>query len=340
MLTVTGGLSNTWNYKNQMTQAVIGSVTTTYVYDHVGQRVKYANGTTTTIYPSKNYNLEGGTQMKHIFAGDMMVATVKGTGASAAVFTAHTDHLSGSNVITNSGGTQEELMDYFPFGEIRIDQKAGTFNEQRKYAGSEFDADTGLNYMNARYYKSDLGRFVSQDPAYLAVGDTKALETITNLKLNQYLADPQNINGYSYVKNNPLVYVDPTGQWLNNAIVSVGNWGNKMYDNHGAARAIMNHPYAFGMGMGLGTGAIIVGGTLLGGGSITCGMICGAAPQTVLIGPALSTQSDKAINALNNASTLLTETQLQIQSQTLNCKIYSANCTRQLINCQVEPLEQ
>jgi RHS repeat-associated protein len=198
MLTVTGGLSNTWNYKNQLAQAVVGAVTTTYAYDHAGQRVKYANGTTTTLYPSKNYNIEGSNQVKHIFAGDQVVATVKGTGSTAAVFSVHTDHLSGSSAVTNSSGMQEEVMDYFPFGEIRLDQKAGTFDEQRKFSGHEYDAETELTYMNARYYKSDIGRFVSQDPAYLA--------TSTDL------ADPQISNSYSYAKNNPLTYVDPDGR--------------------------------------------------------------------------------------------------------------------------------
>ncbi|MBI1866507.1 MAG: type IV secretion protein Rhs, partial [Candidatus Staskawiczbacteria bacterium] len=30
--------------------------------------------------------------------------------------------------------------------------------------GQEYDAETGLNYLNARYYNSNIGRFISQDP--------------------------------------------------------------------------------------------------------------------------------------------------------------------------------
>jgi RHS repeat-associated protein len=187
-----------------LAQAVIGAVTTTYAYDHAGQRVKYGNGTTTTLYPSKNYNIEGTNQVKHIFAGDQVVATVKGTGATAAVFSVHTDHLSGSSAVTNSSGVQEEVMDYFPFGEIRLDQKTGTFDEQRKFSGHEYDAETELTYMNARYYKSDIGRFVSQDPVFLTVSSN--------------LMDPQSLNAYAYSRNNPLRYVDPSGQsWVDYA---------------------------------------------------------------------------------------------------------------------------
>ena len=66
--------------------------------------------------------------------------------------------------MTDSTGTIAETMDYFPFGGIRLDNKVGTFDEQRKYIGQEYDADTGLNYLNARYYNSAIGRFTSEDP--------------------------------------------------------------------------------------------------------------------------------------------------------------------------------
>jgi RHS repeat-associated protein len=40
------------------------------------------------------------------------------------------------------------------------------FNEQRKFAGYEFDATTGLNYAGARYYDSSVAKFISMDSAY------------------------------------------------------------------------------------------------------------------------------------------------------------------------------
>ena len=90
-------------------------------------------------------------------------------------------------------------MDYFPFGAIRLDEKSGTFDEQRKFAGHEYDVDTGLNYMNARYYQPNLSRLISQDPEFL------------NLN-KEYLFDPQQWNSYSYARNNPLGYVDSDGK--------------------------------------------------------------------------------------------------------------------------------
>jgi RHS repeat-associated protein len=199
-----GGDSLSWDYNNRMTQAVVGGVASTYAYDQTGQRVKLSNGTTTTYYPSGFYNIEGANRVKHILtpSGETL-ATVKGTGAAATVFTVAIDHLTGSNVVTNASGTLEELMDYYPFGSMRLDQKAGSFNEQRKFTGYEFDSDTGLNYANARYYNSGIGRFISQDPIFVVAGGEDQVA---------YLALPQIQNSYSYALNNPLMFTDPTGE--------------------------------------------------------------------------------------------------------------------------------
>ena len=94
-------------------------------------------------------------------------------------------------------------MDYFPFGAIRLDTKpeGSAFNEQRKFIGQEFDPDTGLNYLNARYYNSAIARFTSQDPVSLATPE-------------KLLQDPQQLNFYSYARNNPIILSDPTGKTI------------------------------------------------------------------------------------------------------------------------------
>ncbi|MFA6096302.1 MAG: LamG-like jellyroll fold domain-containing protein [Candidatus Paceibacterota bacterium] len=206
LLTASGGLTNTWDYSNRITQSVVGATTVTYGYDASGQRVKYATGSSTTVYPSRYYNTDG-TPTKHVFAGGQLVATIKGTGASAQVYSVSTDHLTGSNIVTNSSGTVEESMDYYPYGDIRLDEKASSFNEQRKYAGHEYDTDTGLSYMNARYYNGRIGKFVSQDPAFL---------NLSQLKIQ--LVDPQSWNSYAYARNNPLVNIDESGQFWDTVI--------------------------------------------------------------------------------------------------------------------------
>ncbi|MBI4049508.1 MAG: hypothetical protein HY395_01675 [Candidatus Doudnabacteria bacterium] len=168
------------------------------IYDHTGQRVKYTSPATTTVYPTKNYNTDGATPIKHVFAGDMTVAAVKGTGPAAQTYFVHADHLTGSNAVTNSAGALEELLDYFPFGNIRLDQKTNSFDEQRKYINQEYDKDTGLNYLNARYYNATIGRFISQDPMFWTIPA-------------ELLVFPQQLNSYSYASNNPIAGSDPSG---------------------------------------------------------------------------------------------------------------------------------
>ena len=63
--------------------------------------------------------------------------------------------------------------------------------------GKERDSESGNDYFGARYYASSMGRFMSPDPSGLAYADP---------------TNPQSLNLYSYVLNNPLVNTDPDGQ--------------------------------------------------------------------------------------------------------------------------------
>ncbi|MFA6305523.1 MAG: RHS repeat-associated core domain-containing protein [Candidatus Gracilibacteria bacterium] len=106
----------------------------------------------------------------------------------------HSDHLSGANIDTDETGAVIEMTDYYPFGEVRIDQTTTAYKNPYKFTGKELDTSSGLYYYGARYYNPTIGRFVSRDP------------------WGGKLDDPQSLNKYSYVRNNPLKYVDPTGE--------------------------------------------------------------------------------------------------------------------------------
>lgn len=73
------------------------------------------------------------------------------------------------------------------------------FSEQRKFIGQEYDVATELNYLNARYYDAKRGQFVSQDPIFWN-------------PTQEILADPQQLNSYSYARNNPINASDPNGE--------------------------------------------------------------------------------------------------------------------------------
>lgn len=222
-MTNSGGDTITWNYKNQMIGMTVGATTTTYAYDHAGERVKYTNGIETTIYPNRYYNIATTTSTttttSHIFLGDTMVATVEKVGNNTPkTYYIHTDHLSGANISTDKDGLVTEVTDFYPYGTQRFNQSYNsTFKEQRKFTGHEYDEDTGLNYMGARYQNSNAGRFTSLDPVFLAVGNADQLKQKTGLELQQYLADPQGLNSYGYARNNPLVLVDKSGNYFETA---------------------------------------------------------------------------------------------------------------------------
>ena len=108
---------------------------------------------------------------------------------SGNIFYYHLDHLDGINVVTDATGTEITRTDYLPFG----DERAGsTSSDNYAYTGKEKDK-TGLYYFDARYNSPEFRHFTQADvsePDY---------------------DDPQDLNRYAYVGNNPLSYVDYDG---------------------------------------------------------------------------------------------------------------------------------
>ena len=102
---------------------------------------------------------------------------------------------------------------------VSIVGDAHAFTEQRKFIGEEYDAITDLNYLNARYYNAKTGRFVSQDPMFWSLP-------------NELLADPQQLNSYSYARNNPIVGSDPSG--LLTVIVPGTGYNSKDWSENGS----------------------------------------------------------------------------------------------------------
>jgi RHS repeat-associated protein len=201
-LLTASGMTNTWDYRNRLTQTVASS-TTTYGYDHSDQRVKKTTGGVSTYYPNKYFEITNATSTKYIFAGDELVAYVEGNGMATSTHYVHPDHLGSTNIVTNSLGVLELTKDYYPYGAERLED--GSASLTRGYIGQYEDGDN-LSYLNARYYKSDRGQFLSQDPIFLQIGamDLQAQEGL--------LRDPQQLNSYSYARNNPIIYKDPTGK--------------------------------------------------------------------------------------------------------------------------------
>jgi RHS repeat-associated protein len=198
-------------------------VTTTYGYDAFGARVLQTGTTTTTFYPFKWYSVASSTgtgakystTTSYMFNGDTLLATVDqqfssgiATGTAKTRYV-HPDHLGSTNVVTDENDNLVQTLDYFPYGATRISVATST-NEKRKYI-DQFSDDSGLSYLNARYYSPTQGQFLTQDPTFLALGNPTQLQQLTQQQQQKLLGDPQILNSYGYARDNPIVNKDATG---------------------------------------------------------------------------------------------------------------------------------
>jgi len=179
-----------YNLADQMVAANGNS----YLYDGHNKRV-YENekGAESYSFYSKSgsllYREEQGVGTNYIYLANKLIAEDKG----GTVTYLHTDNLGSPVAQTNAAGSVKKRMHYFAFGE-----SIETQSDDVGYTGHKFDADTGLSYMQARYYDPVIGRFYSNDP----VGYSSENPVMS-------------FNRYMYVNNNPYKYTDPNGEFLN-----------------------------------------------------------------------------------------------------------------------------
>ncbi len=114
------------------------------------------------------------------------------------------DHLGGTDVILDKDFNVFARYDYMPFGSERVTE--GDEKEAHRYTGQELDEETGLYYYGARYYDSDIGRFISVDP--LVMDEAKK----SQVSMASVLKNPQLLNAFTYTLNNPVKFIDPTGE--------------------------------------------------------------------------------------------------------------------------------
>ena len=186
---------------------LIATAGDSYIYDGDGQRVeKCTEGTpgacatsaTGTLYwkgsasaPLTETDLSGTNQKTtYIFFNGQRVARSDSAGAIHYYFS---DHLGSHGVVENATGSAcEQDIDYYPYGGVENDY-CPNVAQNYKFTGKERDSESGLDNFGARYNASTMGRFMSPDP------------------LGGHQEDPQTLNRYSYVRNNPLSLTDPTG---------------------------------------------------------------------------------------------------------------------------------
>ncbi len=215
-MTSNGTSAYTYDAENRMTKFVGGS-TNNYSYDGDGQRVKKTGPVSLYWYGATGAVLDetgstGTLTSEYIFFNGKRVARRDADNSVKYYFS---DHLGSASVVTNNIGGITEESDYYPYGgEIAI---TNTDPNHYKFTGKERDPESNLDYFGARYYGSSLGRFVTPDWAAKA----------TTVPYADF-GDPQTLNLYGYVRNNPLARADLDGHswWdkLGNLFGEAGCW--------------------------------------------------------------------------------------------------------------------
>jgi RHS repeat-associated protein len=75
------------------------------------------------------------------------------------------------------------------------------------------NTSVGHALLNARYYDSQRGQFLSEDPVFIGIGNPQQVKQLTGQDQFSYLSHPQQLNAYSYGKGNPILNKDQNGLW-------------------------------------------------------------------------------------------------------------------------------
>ncbi|ASA20281.1 hypothetical protein B9T62_05390 [Paenibacillus donghaensis] len=179
---------------NTLTTLSQGGKTTHFTYYADGLRFKKVTGNSQTQY---NYNLNGeviteeknsGQKANYVRGDRVLVKKDKTAGKDYYyLYNGHGDVVQ----IVDTSGKPVNTYSYDVWGNI-TNQTEGISNPF-KYTGEIYDEETGLYYLRARYYDPSMGRFLNEDT------------------VEGQITNPLSLNLYTYVGNNPLIYVDPSG---------------------------------------------------------------------------------------------------------------------------------
>ncbi|XXU32019.1 RHS repeat-associated core domain-containing protein [Sorangium sp. So ce887] len=182
-----------------------GTSTVSFAYDGDQQRIRKTTPDEETLYFGDLYErvtdaASGRVEHRyHVHSPERVVAIVTRGGAGDGTRYVHVDHLGSVDALTDEDGAVIERRSYDPFGQRRDpvwgEPVPASFSSEttRGFTGHEGDDELGLVNMKGRIFDPRIGRFLTTDP------------------IVQAPLSGQSWNPYSYVRNSPLNYVDPSG---------------------------------------------------------------------------------------------------------------------------------
>jgi RHS repeat-associated protein len=193
------GTSYTYDWEDRLSS--VNGEAVVYLYDGDGNRVaKTASGVTTrylidtnnhTGYAQVVEELQGSqVTRQYTYGHDLISQNQLVSGNWAVSFYGYDGHGS-TRFLTDGAGAVTDTYTYDAFGNL-IGRTGATPNDYL-YSGERFDADTGLYYLRARYLNPESGRFWTMD----SYGGSAH--------------DPRSLHKYTYVSNEPVNTVDPSG---------------------------------------------------------------------------------------------------------------------------------
>jgi len=204
--------SYTYDAENRIVSMDGGAVT--YAYDVAGQRTSKTVGGVLTdfIYDREGHMVlpspAAPTLLEEYVAGMHLGTYIINSQHTDSIFYYdHADWLGTERARTDVNGNVCEKITSLPFGDNQnIVTSCGTGVGTQPldlspmhFTGKERDPESGLDNFGKRYHASTMGRFMTPDPIGI---------------MKQKLRDPQQWNMYSHARNNPLRWIDPTGQYI------------------------------------------------------------------------------------------------------------------------------
>ena len=214
--------SYTYDAYNRMAAATSGAVTTNYLYSGNGNRFSKKVGTaaaTRHIWDGQDITYDDGLNQNYIHGARGVEAVTVGSDVYGFLVNFHGD-VTGSYKILSSGISKNRSTEYDAYGISKVTQVDTFITNPYGFSGEYTDFETKFQYLRARYYDTETGRFTQEDT----------------------VDDPNNFaNLYLYCAANPVKYIDPTG----NALVINGKNATESSNILKEIQKLTNHKLAW-----------------------------------------------------------------------------------------------